>query len=340
MNVLFFIGNGFDKAQGLNTSYQDFYKFLKTQKSKSQLEERIKSEIRSDYETWADLEVGLGKYSAEFTDADTFLDVLNIMNGRLKEYLIQENNKLASLVLSRQKLVGDLCYPDGELEEKQRSLYRSFVKAHQGDMSVDCVSLNYTNTLEHILGGHTRVFLNNLNIGRDTAYLNNLIHLHGTLDEMILLGVNDVSQISNVSFRNNTNIIENFVKPEINNGCENMRNERVSDLIKNAHLIVLFGVSIGLTDQQWWDAMGTRLEDSDFRLIYYPYNVKKDVVATPNYKLRWAKEYIGFIKERMGSALSVEGLREKVYVGINKPFLNLVDNSAKPSAPHPLDKLS
>ena len=42
MNVLFFIGNGFDKAQGLNTSYKDFYKYLKTQRSKTQLEERVK----------------------------------------------------------------------------------------------------------------------------------------------------------------------------------------------------------------------------------------------------------------------------------------------------------
>jgi len=26
MNVLFILGNGFDKTQGLETSYQDFYK--------------------------------------------------------------------------------------------------------------------------------------------------------------------------------------------------------------------------------------------------------------------------------------------------------------------------
>ena len=323
MNVLFFIGNGFDKAQGLNTSYQDFYKFLKTQKSRSQLEERIKNEIRSDY----DLEEGLGKYSAKFTDADTFLDVLKIMNGRLKEYLLQENNRLASMALSRQKLVNDLFYPERSLEEKQRSLYRSFMNTHQGNVFISCVSLNYTTTFEYVLNYQPNLFFGKVNNGMENTYFNSLIHLHGTLDEMILLGVNDVSQISNVSFRNNTNIIENFVKPEINNGCENMRNERVSDLIKNAHLIVLFGVSIGLTDQQWWDAIGNSLDDSDLRLIYYPYNEKKDVVANPNYKLRWAKEYINFLKERMKSSLSVEELREKVYVGINKPFLNLVDSS-------------
>ena len=286
------------------------------------------------------MEEGLGKYSAKFTDANTFLEVLNIMNGRLKEYLLQENSKLASLVLSRKKIVSDLCYPDRVLEEKQRFQFSSFVGTRKGDISINCVSLNYTNTLEHVLGGHTRVFLNKINVGHKTVYLNNIIHLRGTLDEMILLGVNDVSQISNVSFRDNSNIIENFVKPEVNNGCENMRNERVSDMIKNSHLIVLFGVSVGITDQQWGDAIGSRMEDSDLRLIYYPYNEKKDVDVNPNYKLRWAKEYIGFLKDRMGLSPTVEDLREKVFVGINRPFLNLVDNSAKLNDSHPLDQLS
>jgi len=30
MNVLYILGNGFDKAQGMKTSYPEFYEYLKT----------------------------------------------------------------------------------------------------------------------------------------------------------------------------------------------------------------------------------------------------------------------------------------------------------------------
>lgn len=338
MNVLFLIGNGFDKAQGLNTSYQEFYNFLKDQKAESKLEERLKSEIQSDYETWADLEEGLGKYSEQFTDANTFLEVLDIINRRLNGYLLKENERLKTIAFSRSRLVRYLCYPELELESKQKELYNNLLASHKGDIYVDCVSFNYTSTIEHVMEGQTSLFLNRT-ANNNNVYLRRVVHLHGTLDDMILLGVNDVSQIKNTQFRNDTNIIENFVKPEINNGCENMRNEMVMSLIEHAHLIVLFGVSVGLTDLQWWKAIGTCLDNSSVRLIYYPYNTDMDVVAHPNYKLRWAKEYINFLKERMGSARSVEELRERVYVGINKPFLDIVENNVKKGSQHPLDKL-
>lgn len=60
MNILFILGNGFDKAQGLNTSYQDFYDYYKKIKPASELEARVQREIQSDYKTWADMEEGLG----------------------------------------------------------------------------------------------------------------------------------------------------------------------------------------------------------------------------------------------------------------------------------------
>lgn len=76
MNVLFILGNGFDKAQGLATSYQEFYNdYLKLTPS-SEIEARLKKEIQSDYETWADLEEGLGKYSAQFDDIISFREVM------------------------------------------------------------------------------------------------------------------------------------------------------------------------------------------------------------------------------------------------------------------------
>ena len=123
MNVLFILGNGFDKAQGLNTSYQDFYKEYQKLEPVSDLEANLKKSIKSDYETWADLEEGLGIYSSQFTDVDIFREVLGIINTRLKDYLYTQSQKIDTLGLSRDELINNLKYPEGELEPKQKSSF-------------------------------------------------------------------------------------------------------------------------------------------------------------------------------------------------------------------------
>lgn len=61
MNVLYILGNGFDKAQGMATSYPEFYKYLtENVKDGSPLLEKMKSAITEDTVLWADMETGLG----------------------------------------------------------------------------------------------------------------------------------------------------------------------------------------------------------------------------------------------------------------------------------------
>ena len=325
MRVLFIIGNGFDKAQGLNTSYQDFYKYYNSIKPSSGLEERILHDIQSDYETWADMEEGLGQYSAQFDNVEEFLAVLRILNSRLKSYLLKESERIGSLGLSVASLNNDICHPERWLEPKQKSEYLKLVPDDTREkVRLDCVTLNYTNTFETLMpkkGVQIGFLTNNTN----PIFWGETVHLHGALDEMILLGVNDPSQIANDSFRDNELLIEAFVKPEINNGCENMRNEIVTQYIGEADVIVLFGVSLGKTDSLWWHTIGEIVNNPyrSIHVIYYPFNPDLDTVGHPNSKLRWSKEYIAFLKERMGINKSVDELRQFFFVGINKHFLNL-----------------
>ncbi len=325
MKILFILGNGFDKAQGLATSYPEFYEEYKKIKPTSGLEAQLMEDIQSDYQTWADLEEGLGKYSAKFADVDVFREVLQILNVRLKDYLKAQVGKINSLGLSAPKLVKNLMYPESELELKQRSEYLDFfVKKNPSSVHIDCVTFNYTNTFETILGDKSS-FLGHLDVKNIPVYVDGIMHIHGSLDDMILIGVNDESQIANENFRGNAELCEEFVKPEINRGCENLKNESFAKLIQNADVIVLFGVSIGLTDSVWWQAIGKRLDNpSDvIHVIYYPYDSMKDIINYPFRKLRWSNDYIGFLKDRMGMEASVDDLRKKIYIGINKTFLKL-----------------
>lgn len=325
MKIILLIGNGFDKAQGLNTCYSDFYNSYKNVAPSSSLEERVQKDIRSDYETWADMEEALGNYSAKFENVNDFMSVLQILNGRLKDYLISESQRIESLDLSKQVLLSDLIHPERFLELKQLAAYSDLLPSKRDEIiDINCISLNYTYTFESLLE-RQNAHLGFLRHSDNPVYFRNMIHLHGTLDDMILLGVNDSSQIANEGFRSSNLLIEEFVKPEINNGCENMRNERVLSLIREADVIVLFGVSVGVTDSIWWHSIGEVIDNPyrNLHLIYYPFDPNLDTTGHPNSKLRWSKDFIAILRERMGIQQSVEQLRDIIYVGINKPFLNL-----------------
>ena len=54
MNILYILGNGFDKAQKMATGYPDFYKYLTDKvKNESALLGKMKSAITENTELWA-----------------------------------------------------------------------------------------------------------------------------------------------------------------------------------------------------------------------------------------------------------------------------------------------
>lgn len=322
MRILHLIGNGFDKAQGLNTSYPEFYSWLHSQSPLDAFEEKIHNEIKGNYATWADLEIALGQYSNKFTDPNEFRSVIRYFNTRLKEYLAKENERVKSMGLSKDKLISDLCVPQRCLEGQGKVLYKKVLEGFKDNVLIDIVTFNYTSTFEYVRGARKDFGVH------DSRYyqFNNLLHIHGLLEDMILIGVDNEEQIANTAFRDNPFIRYEFIKPSINEGCQNTNNAALTSLIKTADVIVLFGVSIGLTDKTWWRLIGERMDDQFNQplLLFFPFDPSKDTRLSPNYKLLWSDEYIAFLKDRMEIKASVEHLKQSICVGINKDFLKLI----------------
>lgn len=329
MNILYILGNGFDKAQGLATTYKEFYDDWLKKKPESELEQKVLSSIQGDYDTWADLEKRLGDYTTEWVDEDIFQDVLKLFNSRLKEYLANQEKRLDDMKLSRARLLIHLSQPELFLEPSGRSVYERYAYSGNANIHFDVVTLNYTSTFEWAIREAKRsepVF----RISDRLCFYDGILHLHGTLDEMILVGVNDESQIANESFRSNEFLRTSFIKPEINEGCMNNRNDLFASKINNASIIVLFGVSIGVTDSFWWQKIGERMNSkTPPLLLYFPFDPTKDTLATPNYKRIWSNQYISFLQERMQIKQSKEILQQSIRIGINKDFLKLVDPQEK-----------
>lgn len=323
MNILYILGNGFDKAQGLNTCYTDFYKDYMTHTPESKIEARVMSDISSNYDTWADMEIAMGQYSAKWDNVEDFRKVIKLLNRRLKEYLKKEENRIEGLHLSKEKLTDDILQPTSGIEPFGKMLIKESLSISH-PFTINCVSFNYTNTLETILGFSRGV----LTVRRDYSdTLSSILHIHGVLGGSPILGVNDISQIANEGFRENKYFVREFVKPMYNAGCQNDRALQFSRFIKEANIIVLMGTSIGITDSIWWNQIGKELTKYERKLLilFYPYDPNKNTIENECFKDLWAEEYISLLKERMGLEMDLEVLKTKIFVGINKDFLKLAE---------------
>ena len=326
MNILFILGNGFDLAQGLKTSYSDFYDYLQAVTPKSALERKVMLDIEADYKTWADMEEALGKYSSKWKDSQDFLSVVSFLKGHLKDYLQTQNDAVSGMNLSTEKLVNDICFPERHLSPKGQYVFDSLSIATSTNRIIRCVTFNYTNTFEQVLSSAIRDSRVLRKQGDLQISFKDIMHIHGALDDMTLLGVNDVDQIDNIAFRDNQGLIEEFVKPEVNEGCENARNDFFERWIREANVIVIFGVSMGVTDNRWWRAIGNVLNRDSYSppiVFYFPFDPGKNVDEHKNYLRRWSNEFTSFLRQRMDLKISEKAINNHVLVGINSGIFRL-----------------
>ena len=92
MNITYIIGNGFDINLGLRTGYKDFYEWYVDQPSENDPDvvKNFKNEINSclnntTERNWSDLELALGKYSAQVSSDQFPILYMNIASG-LKDF--------------------------------------------------------------------------------------------------------------------------------------------------------------------------------------------------------------------------------------------------------------
>ena len=278
MNILYLIGNGLDIAQGMNTRYHNFYevysKPLDPNISPAAL--KLREEISKDYQTWADMEYSFGEYTSKINRQD-FDDVYYDISDSLRSYLLGEQKKYSPTNLAKDLAIKDLINPYETLLERDKDEVKNFIKKHSINHStessiniyIDIISFNYTDTLEQLLSEYISKAIGNIN--QSEVYLKQLIHIHGKLDKYMILGVNDVSQIHNDEYTNDSSIRDMIIKPESNNAIRSSNDITCERLIQNADIIVVFGMSLGATDKIWWQAIGDKIRLGNTKLIIFEY---------------------------------------------------------------------
>ena len=268
MNIVFILGNGFDLNLGLNTSYNDFYEYYKQIESNNEAIIKLKNELFNNFENWSDLEFSLGKYTLNINTLDEFDEVFEDILEHLSLYLKIEENKLnnESNKVYRDKLLEHLAKPINFLTDIDIDiLNRYFTHDIYHKANLNILTFNYTKSLELLINYNDSPII----IPNNTI-LQKIYHVHGFIDEKMIMGVNDISQLSNKDFHNNQDIKDAIIKEESNKATGHTIDAQCENLITSANVICIFGSSLGQTDNKWWIAIGNRLKyDSNFKLIIF-----------------------------------------------------------------------
>lgn len=287
MNITFLIGNGFDVNLGLKTKYTDFYDSYIESNANLPENDCIKefcSLIKSDYKTWADFEVAFAQ-NVEGTPKQ-IRDILGDFTVKFACYLRQQlkncnydDNTICAKFKSFLTKSYDL------LETKDKEIIQNKYKSHMDDnedIKVNFINFNYTNTIEQLIANY-RNYNNNSTVLRRYGTHNNftesfgkILHIHGTLDDLIIIGIDSIQQITYEDLKRNTLVEKYCVKSKMNEeyGYSQIEAQYVQ-MINNSEIIYTYGISFGESDKSRWIVINEWLKkDAKNKLIIFKYDTK------------------------------------------------------------------
>lgn len=323
MNILYFIGNGFDINLGMKTRYTDFYNYYKSTESKTELISQLKKEISQGIVNWSDLELAFGKYTINLNNIVEFDEVYEDIVDNLADYLTREEESFDFSTINPNKFLKNICKPESFLADqdiKELKNYKENWKNHH--CSINIITLNYTTIIEKILGENILPY----KIGSfytNSIFLKDLQHIHGYTDKRTIMGVNDISQIEKEDFHENQEILEALVKTKCNRIQRHNIDTICEKIIADANLICIFGCSLGDTDKYWWQMIGQQLR-KNIRIIIFS---KGEEI-----KQRFAQKTARTQREIKNLFLDKTDLsdeekkiyEENIYVGINTDVFDIL----------------
>lgn len=274
MKVVYLIGNGFDLAQGLNTRYSDFFQTrFSSLKIGNGILKKMQESVNSDIESWANMEKKLGEFTSEMNGLEDLDTVYDFIRKELRGYLLEEQERLTiqpgEAIFNRSILTSPEKYLLPESADAIQSLIRSLTTSNK-NCEIDIISFNYTNVVERAFGYSGKpIQLDKMNSDIN-AKLNAIYKVHGSLEKEIIMGVADATQIANKQLAADLDALDVIVKPN----TTALRRDRLcancKRIISQADIIVMYGLSIGDTDKNWWADVTHRIGTNvNARLIIY-----------------------------------------------------------------------
>ncbi|MDR0954391.1 MAG: bacteriophage abortive infection AbiH family protein [Rikenellaceae bacterium] len=328
MNIVYLIGNGFDINLGMKTGYKDFYNYyLNLPKDGDSdviksFKEELETERFNNFDNWSDLELALGGY-LEFLDTEQAVELYEHLVEKLSEYIKLEEERWPFNVDKKNLFCEHLISSWQKLYPAEITAINTYLSQwHNQTWNIQIITFNYSRSIERIIQNQPPLLIKRRPNGSET-YLRSIEHIHGYVEERMILGVNDTSQIANEKLRGESRVTERYVKSERNKRCRTEHDAKCKKWIEEANLICTFGVSYGDTDKKWWEAIGTPLKKG-CKMILFAFNNEK-VFTGNQINLKYEEEdriKDHFLKQA-GLQDTKNNIKENIYVAYNTNMFKL-----------------
>lgn len=324
MNITFLLGNGFDIGLGLETGYENFYDkysvILPTDNKninsfKTMLQDRNLDDKKKIID-WSDFEKAFGQHSEDFAieDKNQYIERFEDFVSNFNVYLESEEKCLdfsdTALIAKTMNTAVTTYF---HIRTADRESVQGIYNSADSKRNYNFISFNYTKSVDecaHILKQHLKSD-NSRDVGK-------ILHIHGFVEENMIMGVNDASQITNDAFANDEEVVREIVKPQQNSDVRANYEKQVIDTIDASSIICVYGMSIGETDKKWWAYIAQWLSKSDKRALVILKYDKKYNKRFPFVQNRFIDSVTNKFLELSNQTEEVKTkIRSRVFVGMN-----------------------
>ena len=298
MDITFLIGNGFDRNLGLNTTYSDFTAHYKKLETNDETLKKFRKDIDENKELWADAEIAIGKYTQNFEQGEAAAyskchsDFCKELALYLKEQEKRIDYKNATDIIN--KAFSNINKIIQNFPTQERTVLNNLYNHRKSEaINFNFICFNYTSTLDNCItiAKKTQATLGSHKVGNQVINhaIDQLCHVHGTVDKEMVFGVNDDSQIAKPEIFDceNGDLYKNTViKVQTNASYLENTDTKAFQIIQNSHLVYVYGMSVGDTDKLWWIRLCSWLiASTDRHLILHTYSMPEKSVVQIEYKI-------------------------------------------------------
>lgn len=284
LNVAVLVGNGFDLKAGLDTSPMSFIESFVERYGSDDPDlwdkpaARLCQKIQEDgIESWCDFERKVGEYSPAVVTIEDgtakgsdYVAAKAALDEHLREYMMAQNELVDDAFISANAKTCDNSLADwvAVLTDRDRDSFLQGL-SWPAELNYNVLCFNYTSTLERLLTpglGHP-LKPDRAVDGSIIHKLNSFSYVHGTIAGAPVCGVDNPTQIRDETLRASPKVIGTTVKPSIQSLMgSNQDRDAISKLV-NANVVLIFGMSLGMTDQRWWRIVCDSLQKSPSRRV-------------------------------------------------------------------------
>ena len=294
MNILYLIGNGFDLNLGLKTKLSHVVdKIIEDKIDSPDILKLKKSLIKNKDLWWSDFEFQLGQNTKVIKpNAITVYDnQYNYFVNKIKDIFEKQENRIdyqnkTSFIAS--SFMEHITTFYNYLPDTNKQIVLDIMKKTDVNENIyyDFITFNYTSVLDNFVKCSLNEYHKNkylypipVNPQKQVYHiLRKIIHIHNTLEDGLILGVDNVEQIANKELADNKYFLPRIIKLETIKALGRNSAVEAKELIDKSKIIIAFGLSIGITDKYWWNyIINWLIKNTERQFIIFIYDDKMDI---------------------------------------------------------------